>query len=338
MKRGITQKEIALKLGVSQALVSRALTGTSDAIKASPETVEKIRRAAVEWNYAPNAAALSLKGAPTRTLAVIIKNFEDPFFGHLIRVLQGLAREKGYALLLVGWEDGNPGLADELILRKYQPDGLIVCGSDYSPPAVQAFLDGGKPVVQIGLGQILPGVRQVGVDESAGLNDLVNYLQALGHRKFGYVGRDSVSQRRREAILLAALKSRKLAIQPHWFVRLTETDGAALNAATGRMLAKERGGMPSVVIAADDAMAQKVMRAFHEHGVRVPADISLAGIDDIPAAATMIPALTSVRQPLSEMVQQAFRWVTGEGDGGTGAVVVPPSLSVRESCAMPNRL
>jgi LacI family transcriptional regulator len=187
--------------------------------------------------------------------------------------------------------------------------------------------------VQIGLGQTQPGVRQVGVDEVAGLNSLVTFLQELGHRKFGYVGRDTVSQRRREAILLAALKSRKLAIQSHWFVRLTETDASAIHAAMGRMLAGERGAMPTVVIAADDAMAQKVMRAFHEHGVRVPLDISLAGIDDIPAAASMIPALTSVRQPLEEMVQQAFQWVTGEGAGGMRSVVVPPSLSVRESCA-----
>ena len=80
---------------MSQALVSRALTGTSDAIEASPVTVEKIRKAAAEWNYSPNAAALTLKGAPTGTLAVIIKNFDDPFFGHMIRICPGLAREQG---------------------------------------------------------------------------------------------------------------------------------------------------------------------------------------------------------------------------------------------------
>ncbi len=335
MKRGITQKEIAGRLGVSQALVSRALTGTSSAIDASPVTVEKIRKAAQEWNYSPNAAAQTLKGAPTRTLAVIIKNFDDPFFGHMIRALQGLAREQGYALLLVGWEEGNPSPADESVLRKYQPDGLIVCGSDYCPPAMQVFLDGGKPVVQIGLGRVLRGVRQVAVDEAAGLKSLVDFLQELGHDRIGYVGDASISLRRREESLLATLKEKQLAIHPEWFLRLKEASAAAVSMAVGRLLSLGQGGVPSVLIAADDAMAQQVMRSFHEHGIRVPEDISLAGIDDIPASCMMIPALTSVRQPMEEMVRHAFGLVTGEGGGGVGVVVVPPSLSVRESCAKP---
>ena len=336
MKRGITQKEIARKLGVSQALVSRALTGTSEAIDASPVTVEKIRKAAAEWNYSPNAAALTLKGAPTRTLAVIIKNFDDPFFGHMIRVFQGLAREQGYALLLVGWEEGNPSPADELVLRKYQPDGLIVCGSDYCPSAVKTFLDSGKPVVQIGHGRVLRGVRQVAVDEAVGLKSLVDYLLCLGHIRIGYVGDVSISQRRREEFLLATLKAKKLTVHSEWFVRLTESSCTSVNAAVGRLLALGRSGIPSVVVAADDAMAQRVMRSFHEHGFRVPEDISLAGIDDIPAASTMIPTLTSVHQPVEEMVRHAFRLVTGEISGEAEPVVVPPSLSVRESCSRPN--
>ncbi len=320
---------------MSQALVSRALTGTSDAIEASPVTVEKIRKAAAEWNYSPNAAALTLKGAPTGTLAVIIKNFDDPFFGHMIRIFQGLAREQGYALLLVGWEEGNPSQADELVLRKYQPDGLIVCGSDYCPPAVQSFLDSGKPVAQIGLGRVMRGVRQVAVDEAAGLQALVEFLQGMGHVRIGYIGDSSLPQRRRESILQSSLRAKKLTIHPEWFVRLATPSIDSVNAAVGTLLAPGSGGIPSVVIAADDAMAQQVMRAFHEHGVRVPQDISLAGIDDIPASRTMIPALTSVCQPMAEMVRQAWRLVTGEGCGEANPVVIAPSLSVRESCAAP---
>lgn len=335
MKRGITQKEIARKLGVSQALVSRALTGTAKAIDASPVTVEKIRKAAVEWNYTPNAAALTLKGAPSRTLAVIIKNFDDPFFGHMIRVLQGLGREKGYALLLVGWEEASTSPSDELVLQKYQPDGLIVCGSDYCPPAVKTFLNSGKPVVQIGLGRALKGVQQVVVDEAAGLKALVRFLMDLGHERFGYVGDGSPSQCRRENLLFETLKENHLAFHDEWFVRLTAPSGECVKQAVDRLLRLGRAFAPSVVVAADDAMAQQVMRSFYEHGIRVPDEISLAGIDDIPAASCMIPALTSVCQPVEEMVREAFRLVTGEGSVESGPVVLPPSLKVRESCAAP---
>lgn len=339
MKRGITQKEIARRLGVSQALVSRALTGTSAAIDASPATVERIRNAATAWHYLPNAAALSLKGAPTRTLGVIVKTFDDPFFGHMIGVLQGLAREQRYALLLVGWEEGNPSPADETILWKYRPDALIVCGSDYDPPAIRLFLESGKPVVQIGLGKAAPGVRQVAMDEEAGLASLVSYLVGLGHTRIGYVGDASLSLRRREAILREVLSARGLAVHPEWFVGVEAPSDAAVKAAVGRLLSLGPGKLPGVVIAADDVMAQRVLRSLYEHGVRVPSEMSLAGLDDIPAVRTLIPALTSVRQPIPEMVRHAFRMVTepgGPADATAPArVVVVPELAVRESCAAP---
>jgi LacI family transcriptional regulator len=339
MTRGVTQKEIALRLGVSQALVSRALSGTADAIDASPITIERIRKAAADLNYTPNAAALTLKGAPTRTLGVIVKQFDDPFFGHMIGVLQGLARERHYALLLTGWSDGEPDPADERILRKYQPDGLIVCGSDFCPPAIQAFVESGKPVVQIGLGQVVDGVRRVAVDEEAGLRALVGHLVALGHERIGYLGDDSLPKRRREDCLRAVLRARGLAERTAWFIRLAEPSAMTAKAAVERLLGEGRTALPTALIAADDALAQTALRALHEAGVAVPAGMSLAGIDDIPAARTMIPALTSVRQPIDEMVRHAFRIVT-ETVPVTDLdrhVVVAPELAVRESCAPPRR-
>jgi pyridoxal phosphate enzyme (YggS family) len=88
MKSAITQKDIARRLGVSQALVSRVLTGNSEKIGVAPATAEKIRAAAAACHYRPSAAALTLKGGPTRTLGVVVKNFEDPFFGHMIGTMQ----------------------------------------------------------------------------------------------------------------------------------------------------------------------------------------------------------------------------------------------------------
>jgi LacI family transcriptional regulator len=332
MKKGITQKEIARQLGISQALVSRALGGTAGAIDASPVTVEKIRRAAAHLNYSPNAAALTLKGAPSRTLGVIVKNFDDPFFGHMIGVLQTLARRQHYALLLVGWEQGNSASSEEMMLRKYQPDALIVCGSDYCPPAAQAFLDAGKPVVQIGLGKVVRGVRQVAVDEVAGMKELVGFLVEKGHLRIGYVGDASVPQLRRENCLRATVKDKSLMVRPEWFVRLGESSDRAVKEAMDHLMEQGMRHVPSALIAADDVMAQRVMRALYDRGIRVPEEISLAGIDDIPAAKMMIPALTSIHQPVEEMVRQAFQWVTGVRGKENGVMVVAPSLVIRESC------
>jgi LacI family transcriptional regulator len=334
----ITQKEIARRLGVSQALVSRALTGTSAQIDASPVTVERIRKAAAGWDYRPSAAALTLKGLSSRTLGVVIKSFDDPYLGHLIGVLQGLARREGYSLLLAGWDESERGDEGVELFRKYAVDGLVLCGSDYRPGAATWYLRERKPVVQIGSGRCAAGVRQVVADEAHGLEQLVEYLVGLGHRRIALAGEPTPAHGRRERCLLTLLGRRGVRVPPAWVVRGASHGAADLHTAVKRLAGRDGKG-PTAWMAADDATAQTILRALHESGVRVPEDVSLTGLDDIPAARTMIPALTTVRQPVDAIVQQAFRLVTGvEGTQGgrTGdRIVIAPELVVRESCAAP---
>ncbi len=334
MSGRITQKEIARRLGVSQALVSRALTGTSAQIAASPVTVARIRKAAAAWDYRPSAAALTLKGRSSRTLGVVIKSFDDPYLGHMIGVLQGLARREGYSLLLAGWDAGERGDAGVELFRNYFVDGLLLCGSDYRPGSAMWYLRERKPVVQIGSGKAAAGVRQVASDEAHGLEQLVAYLVGLGHRQIALAGESTPAHERRERCLRELLARRGVTVPDDWVVR----GGDGLNAAVKR-LADRDGRRPTAWMAADDATAQAILRTLHESGIRVPEDMSLTGWDDIPAARTMIPALTTVRQPVDAMVQQAFSLVTAaegaRGGGANGPIVIVPELVVRESCALP---
>jgi len=326
----LTQKDIARRLGVSQALVSRALAGTAGQIDASPVTVARIRAAAVEWNYRPSAAALTLKGRPTSTLGVAIKAFDDPFLGHMIGELQGLARRQGYALLLTGWDEQEGGEAGVELFHRYRLDGLLICGSDCPPGLAAPFTAEGRPVVQIGGGRVGRGVRQVVLDEEQGLRDLAGYLAGLGHRRIGYVGGTTPAQLRREGWLKQILTALGLPVQAGAFVR-TESDHAA--EVVRRLATAPR--RPTALIAGDDALAQVLLRVLHELGIRVPEDLSLAGVDDIPAARQMIPALTTVHQPVAAMVRQAFAMVTGAEAGHTPRVMMKADLVVRESCAAP---
>jgi LacI family transcriptional regulator len=333
MSGRITQKEMARRLGVSQALVSRALTGTAAQIDASPVTVARIRKAAAGWDYRPSAAALTLKGLSSRTLGVVIKSFDDPYLGHLIGVLQGLARREGYSLLLAGWDDRERGDEGVELFRKYTVDGLVLCGSDYRPSAVTGYLRERKPVVQIGGGKTAAGVRQVVADEASGLGQLVEYLVGLGHRRFGLAGGATPVHVRRERYLRMLLARRGVSVPAECVVR-GGPHGANVAAAVQR-LAGQGGMAPTAWMAADDATAQALLRALHDRGIRVPEDVSLTGLDDIPGARTMIPALTTVRQPVDAMVQQAFRLVTGLESVHSGRIVIAPELVVRESCATP---
>ena len=107
-----------------------------------------------------------------------------------------------------------------------------------------------------------------------------------------------------------------------------------------RGLLKRCGALlPTAIVGADDMIAQGALRALHERGIAVPHDVSLAGIDDIPSARLMIPALTTLRQPIREMIREAFQLLTGNSgsrkrtDGV--ACVVAPELVIRESCSRP---
>lgn len=335
MKSAVTQKDIARRLGVSQALVSRVLTGTSEKIGVSAATAEKIRHAAAACHYRPSAAALTLKGGPTRTLGVVVKNFDDPFFGHMIGALQRLAMQDGYALLLSGWDASQSEAEGFILLRQFRPDGLILCGSDFNPGAVALFLEEKRPVAQICTGDVVAGVQQVAFDQRAGLGSLVRMLVGFGHERFGFVGDDSPSNRRRAAIMRELLQqNRRLPIE---FVEVPRGFNGP-NMEKVKTLCSKPVNRPTAMIVSDDALAQSVLRALHECGVRVPEDMSLAGMDDIPQARMMIPALTTIRQPLEAMVESAFHAVTAgnqQDPAGVKPIVLAPELMVRESCAPP---
>ena len=315
-----TQKQMASRLGVSQALVSRALSGRGREIGASEETVQKICRMAAKWNYQPSATALALLGAPTRTIGVVIRNFDDPYFGRLIGALQALARDNTHSLLLTG-----PSKEDLFGLQKHRVDAVIVAGSDFLPEGPVNF--GKVPVIQIGTGMVFPGAIQIHMDEESGIGEVVNYLAGLGHRDIGFVAREAKTNLRRAEILRGSLRTLGFSVREKSFIPFGGGEGRAAERAVKAILSLAR--MPTAVVAAEDSIALALLRGFHEAGIRVPQDISIAGIDDIAASAQAIPPLTTLRQPISEMAAAAFRAITG---GCRKPVSVPGTLMIRKSC------
>lgn len=332
----ITQKDIAQRLGVSASLVSRALGGTAPGIGASAVTIERIRAEAAKLNYQPSAAALSLRGTSTRTIGVVIKNFDDPFFGHIISELQALASAKHFSLLLTGCPPGAGARVDIHSMAKYRLDGLIIAGSDFVPDGLDAFVRRGTKVVRIGFGPATPGITNVTVDLEHGLHQMVGYLTKLGHRDIGYIGDETAPNLRRETVLLAALKQADLFARPNCFVR-AKTSGADAGYEAMQTLLRRCGDLlPTAVVAAEDVLAQTALRALFEARVRVPQDMTLVGVDDVPSARMTIPALTTLRLPMPAMVQAAFEQLTAAGDKPRSAIAVKPELVIRESSAAPH--
>ncbi|MFA6291281.1 MAG: LacI family DNA-binding transcriptional regulator [Victivallales bacterium] len=327
----ITQKAIAKKLGVSPSLVSRALCGTAGNIGASEKTVLRIQTEAKRLNYAPNAAALSLRGSKSMTIGVVIKNFDDPFFGSMTGELQRLSHERGFSLLLTGF-DSERSQVDTTTLLRYRLDALIICGSDTCSPWINPFLINGLPIVQIGSGETYPGINRVEMDEEYVVTLLLEHLYSFGHKDIGFIGENTDSHKRRGQIFSELMNKMGLKVNPDLSVFVPSGKKSGM-IAMKTLLGRDWKNMPTAVISADDCMAQSGLRAIHDLGLAVPTDISLTGIDDIPSAILMIPSLTTIMAPIGMMVRAAFELVIEKVAVGGNATVLKfkPEIAVRES-------
>jgi len=336
----ITQKDIAERLGVSPSLVSRALRGTAESIGAAQETIERICAEADRLSYKPNAAALSLRGNSTRTIAAAVKDFEDPFFGSMIGELQRLAKTMDYSLALAGCGHGRDPDESATYLLKYQPDGLILAGSDLDNVDVQPFVERGIPIVQIGTGDAIDGTSRVAANESMIAELLVDYLAGLGHRQIGFIANARTLHTRRIALTRKALTACGLPVEDRWFFQTSSLHPEAGYEAMHSLLRQSEARRPSAVIGADDSIAQAGLRALFENSLRIPRDVSVAGVDDLASSRWSIPSLTTVRLPIREMAQKAFGMLIDAGNrSGKRSIVtaeVRPELIIRESCGSPH--
>ncbi len=333
----VTQKQIARRLRVSPSLVSRALSGSGAAIRASPRTLERIRKEAARLNYHPNPAALALRGTKTKIIGVVIRNFDDPFFGHIIGELQNLVSKDQYSLLLTGSLPGLEPAASLKTMLKYSLDGVVIAGSDFVPEGLDAVVERRIPIVRIGVGKRKAGVIQISVDEEDGARQIVRYLRELGHWDIGYIGDTTLFNLRRERLLLQAMKRERLSVRTNTIVRMPNQGFETGYLAMQRLIKSCGDGLPTAIVAAQDTLAQSGLRAMSEHHLRVPQDISLIGIDDIPWAKMMIPALTTLRQPVEAMVKRAFDVVARNRSAALSNCKVRPKLVIRESSAPPRQ-
>lgn len=332
----VTQKAIARRLGVSASLVSRALRGQAERIGAHPETIQRIRAEAARCGYAPNVAALSLRGGATHMLGVVVRDFTDPFFGPIVGALQRLAAAEGYALVMTGGGAEGSGDTDLQPLNRYRLDGFILVGSDFRPRGLEQVVRRGAPVVRLGDANEDEGVVQVCVEQAAGFSQLLAYLQQLGHRQVGYLGQVNTGNVRREAALRSAMERVGVAVRPAAFVRTADGTPATVAEAMQRFRAGGAEVRATAVVVSDDVMALTLLRALHEAGVAVPRELSFSGVDDIPFAHLAVPALTTIRPPIDEMAKQVFQLATGRASpADVRRFELRPELVVRESCAPP---
>jgi DNA-binding LacI/PurR family transcriptional regulator len=335
----VTMRDIAAAAGVSQSTVSRVLSGSPSSISISTETRERILEAAERLGYRPNPLARGLRGAATMLLGVIVRDIMDPFFAAAVEAVTTHARRRGYNVVL-GQAHGR---ADEAIvlrsvLETRHCDAILVLGDMGDQPRLIEDLQASPmPIVALWQGSALPGIATVNVDNQAGVVQAMEHFVSFGHERIALIaGRPLGDIQARRSAFLAFMAARGLAVPEHHLVPVRNDAGSGAAAMRGLLRLDEP---PTAVLATTDVLAIGALHAADEAGWIVPEDVSVAGFDDIPMAAFAVPALTTVRMPVTEMAAQAVDLAVDHAEGGPAAAGTPyvlaPTLIVRRSVGKP---
>lgn len=315
-----TVHDVARSAGVSIATVSRVF-GHPDAVAAS--TRERVRAAATALGYSPSTTARALQRGRTGYLGLLVHDLANPFYATVAKAAQAEARRSGLALLCADYGD-RPD--EEVALARDMArhvDGLLLYPS--RPPDALPVADLGPVVV---LDSPVDGAATVLMSTAEGVDQAVDHLAALGHRGLTYVDAAPAAmwtsrQRRSDVEASCARAGAGLTVVGPF----SPTFQSGVRAAD---LVVAHGS--TAVLAFSDQMALGVVRRLTERGVRVGADVSVVGVDDIWIAAQVTPALTTVRMPCAEAGATAARLLTQRIAGDAPAsVVLPTELIVRSS-------
>jgi DNA-binding LacI/PurR family transcriptional regulator len=327
--RHVTMKDVAQDAQVSQSTVSRILSGAPPAVPISETTRARVLETARRLQYRPNPLARGLRGAPTMLIGAIVRDVTDPFFATAIDVLSRRARHRGYSVVL-GHARGeaDEALALAAVLEARQCDAIVLLGDIRDQPALLADLATvSGPVIELWQGSGSQGFPAIAVDNDAGMRAAMDHLRTLGHRRIAFVGDAGT----------AAVAARRAAFEQCGgqdvvtAVNAPQAGGEALDALL------DRAEPPTAIAAATDVLAFGILHQAAVRGLRVPVDLSVTGFDDIPLAASAVPALTTVRMPVDAMVRAAIARAIpdGETDPGPQLQRFATELIVRASTGPP---
>jgi len=297
-RRGrISSIEVADRAGVSQSAVSRTFTPGASV---SEETRAKVLAAAKELGYRPNVIARSLIRHSTNIIGIAMVRFTNPFYAALLRAFTEKLQELGYSTLLFN-VSGDKHIDDALPLAlQYQVDGIIVTSAMLTSSLADECAQRGTPVVLFNRYTSDSHVHAVGCDNVGGGRMVADALLDAGHRRIAYLAGEerSSTNRDRERGFTERLQERGVAL----FAR--ECGDFRYEAAfvvAERLLTS--GVRPDAIFCANDLMALAVLDyACCVLGMQVPEELSVIGFDDIEMAGWPKYNLTTIRQPISVMV------------------------------------
>ncbi len=327
--------EVARAAEVSVATVSRALNGKGP-VRA--ETLQRVRDAVARLGYVPHSAARSLSTRRTMSIGVLLPDMHGEFFSELVRGIDLAARTAGYHLLVSGSHSDATETAALLQTLHGRVDGLVLMTPGLGGAWLQDALPRRLPVVLLNDDGVDGRHDSLRIDNRQGARLAVDYLLGLGHRRVAFIAGPAGNSDATDRLggYREALRASGIAAEPAWELGgdFGEESGAHAGAGIAGLVPR-----PTAVFAANDSMAIGCLAALRERGLRVPADVSLVGFDDIPIARYVTPPLSSVHVPIAELgtraMERLLQVVERDGERERRHDTIATTLVVRASCAPP---
>jgi DNA-binding LacI/PurR family transcriptional regulator len=321
-----TIRDVAATAGVSVATVSKYINGAQ---RFSAPVEAKLKAAIEKLGYRSNPLARSMITGETRTIGLTILDISNPHFTSVVKGANRVALQHDYTLLLVDTEENQARERPLTEALAQRVDGLIV-SSRMPEEASQWMLELNKPVVLLRRSQRLP-IPSVGIDNHLATYMLARHLLNQGHRSVAYLGFGQArinDERIRGA--RECLAESGLTLEVH--DAHAPTAQAGERACSRVLLGPNR---PEAVICYNDLIALGFMKEAASLGFRLPQDVSVTGIDNVPYGEYSAPPLTTVdiqSEKMGELAMQKLLDALG-GRPDRGYATFEPRLIVRESTA-----
>lgn len=333
----MTLTAVARRAGVDPSVVSRVLND-DPVLNIRAETRERVLDAVRALGYRPNMAARSLRTARTGTIGLFIPDFANPVYAEIIKGAEESAAAAG--CVLVTGSSSAEGVSTQTyldLLGQGRVDGLLLASGTETPDEQELIAALGLPWLLINR-RGREATRYVVADDERAARIAVEQLLELGHRRIGHVaGPPSAdTAQRRQAGWRGALRQAGVVAAEDMVTAADYTpDGGA--EAMERLLSLP--SPPTGVFVANVASAIGALHTAHRLGLRVPADVSVVAVHDLPLAAHLVPPLTTVRKPLRRLGARAAQLLLSTDPDTVIQEVVsdPIELTVRASTSPPPR-
>lgn len=338
-KRRVRMRDVATRCGVSISTVSLVLSGDA---RIPEDTARKVLQTVKAMEYRPSVLARSLAKKGSRTIAVILPesafSVNQPFYYQALAGIHDQTQPAGFKMLV---EAAGRAFLDRRyylrLLKEQSVDGVVYMAAAIKDNFLNEMNRENYPFVLLTHRSVECDLPFIGADEEFAARLATEHLIQLGHKKIGFIAGSSEiwSGPNREKGFRAALQKAGLSVDPKWIARCD------FDAARAELAAVElHAAGVTAVVTASDWMAAGAIKGLWSKRIRVPDDISVVGIDDLPVASVTTPPLTTVALNIREQASRAAKlilnWLSGPLTQRPPAEALGiPTLVVRSSSAPP---